>query len=175
MDKKKQIIEVVPYDPNWMMQFRDEASLITPLLGDNFVAIHHIGSTSVPGLVAKPTIDMILEVNDIELIDACNDRMSVLGYEAWGEYHMPGRRFFLKGDEKRTHHIHTFQTGSFEIARHLYVRDYLKTHPEEVRAYADLKIQLAHQFAHDRKRYVLAKADFVKALEYRAIEWGKTL
>lgn len=175
MNKRKQIIEVVPYDPNWPNQFEEEASKITPIFSDNFVAIHHIGSTSVPGLAAKPTIDIIVEVKNIELVDNCNPQMEKLGYEAWGEYKIPGRRFFVKGENKRTHHVHTFQVGSVEIARHLYVRDYLKSHPDEAKEYANLKIKLAQQFTNDRRGYVKNKEDYVKALEQRAIEWFQSL
>ena len=171
MEKRKQIIEVVPYDTDWPNQFEEEARRIRPIFSNNFVAIHHIGSTSVPGLAAKPTIDIILEVKNIELVDHCNDAMEKLGYEAWGEYHIPGRRFFVKGEDKRTHHVHTFQTGSAEIANHLYFRDYLKSHPDEAKEYADLKIKLAEQFSHDRRGYVQNKEDYVKALEKKAMDW----
>ena len=146
LNKRKQIIEVVPYDARWPNQFEENASQIQPIFSDNFVAIHHIGSTSVPGLAAKPTIDILLEVKDIELVDKCNDPMGMLGYEAWGEYNIPGRRFFVKSEDNRTHHVHTFQVGSSEIARHLFFRDYLKSHPDEAKEYANLKIKLAHQF-----------------------------
>lgn len=171
VNKRDQIIEVVAYDPSWPSQFAEEALLIKPIFSDNFVAIHHIGSTSVPGLSAKPTIDIILEVKDIELVDQCNDQMEMLGYEAWGEYHIPGRRFFVKGEVKRTHHVHTFQVGSSEITRHLYFRDYLKSHPDEAKQYADLKIKLAQQFSNNRREYILRKSDYVKALEKKAIDW----
>lgn len=171
MDKKEQIIEVVPYDPKWPEQFEEEASDIEAIFADNFVAIHHIGSTAVPGLAAKPTIDIILEVINIGLVDKCNKQMSELGYGAWGEYNIPGRRFFVKGEDKRTHHVHAFQTGSSEIPRHLYFRDYLRTHPDEAKEYAALKIKLAQQFADNRRNYVLSKHDFVKTLEKKAIDW----
>lgn len=171
MDKRKQIIEVVPHDPNWPIQFEEEASQLKPIFYDNFVAIYHIGSTSVPGLAAKPTIDIILVVKDIESVDKCNDQMEKLGYEAWGEYNIPGRRFFVKGKDKRTHHVHTFQVGSTEIARHLYFRDYLKSHPDEAKEYANLKIKLAQQFANDRRGYIQNKQDYVKVLEKKAIDW----
>src|SRR3990167_96551 len=91
--------------------------------------------------------------------------MVTLGYEAWGEYGIPGRRFFVKGVDKRTHHVHTFQTGSFDIARHLYFRDYLITHPDDATAYADLKIKLAKKFSGNRKAYVENKQEHVKKLE----------
>lgn len=170
-NKRKQIIEVVPYDPNWPKQFETEALLIKPIFTDNFVAIYHVGSTAIPGMSAKPTIDIILEVKDINLVDACNNQMEVAGYEAWGEYKIPGRRFFVKGFDKRTHHVHTFQTGSFDIARHLYFRDYLIAHPVDAKAYADLKIKLAKQFSDNRRAYVENKQDYVKQLEEKAIKW----
>ncbi len=96
MIKRQQIIEVVPYDPDWSNQFEKEALLLKLIFSDIFVAIHHIGSTSVPGLAAKPTIDIILEVKDIRLVDKFNEPMEKLGYEAWGEYGIPGRRFFCE-------------------------------------------------------------------------------
>ena len=159
------------YDPNWPKQFEEEAAKIRQIFSDNFFAIHHIGSTSVPGLAAKPTIDILLEVKNIELVDKCNNEMESLGYEAWGEYNISGRRFFVKGDEKRTHHVHTFQIGHPEIARHLYFRDYLKSHPNEANKYAKLKMELATQFSNDRRGYVQNKQNYVKALEKLATDW----
>lgn len=91
-NKRKQIIEVVPYDSNWPKQFEAEALLIKPIFTDNFVAIYHVGSTAIPGMHAKPTIDIILEVKDIHLVDACNNQMEVAGYEAWGEYNTSSKR-----------------------------------------------------------------------------------
>jgi len=96
MNKKNQIIEVVPYNSNWILEFKVEASRIRPLFSENFIAIHHIGSTAVPGLPAKPIIDIILEVSNIYVVDVCNDAMARLGYEAWSEHGISGRRFFLK-------------------------------------------------------------------------------
>lgn len=171
MNKKDQIIEVVPYSPNWIVEFEVESSLIKPLFAENFIAIHHIGSTAVPGLSAKPTIDIILEVNDINLVDKCNDKMARLGYEAWGEYGIMGRRFFLKGQEKRTHHVHTFQTGNTAIYRHICFRDYLIAHPEAAKDYAELKIRMAKEFSNNRRAYVENKSDYVKNLEQKALKW----
>ncbi|AAO89934.2 GrpB family protein [Coxiella burnetii] len=175
MIKRQQIIEVVPYDPDWSNQFEKEALLLKLIFSDIFVAIHHIGSTSVPGLAAKPTIDIILEVKDIRLVDKFNEPMEKLGYEAWGEYGIPGRRFFVKGESKRTNHVHTFQAGDREIARHLYFRDYLKSHPAEAKKYADLKIKLAQKLPHDRRGYVQNKQGYVEALEKKAIAWVRDL
>ncbi|MCC2666702.1 MAG: glutamate-rich protein [Gammaproteobacteria bacterium] len=162
------MIEVVLYDSNWPKQFDEAAALIKLIFSDNFVAIHHIGSTAVPGLVAKPTIDILLEVKNIVSVDRCNDQMAALGYEALGENGISGRRLFIKGETNRTHHVHVFQTGNSEIARHLAFRDYLKSHPKEAEEYATLKMKLASQFAHDRQAYVKNKEAFIKALEKKA-------
>jgi len=171
MNKKEQIIEVIPYDSNWLKEFKIEASRIKPLFSGNFIAIHHIGSTAVPGLSAKPTIDIILEVCNIDLVDACNDAMAGLGYEALGEYGIFGRRLFIKGEEKRTHHVHTFQTGNTEIHRHLCFRDYLIAHPEDAKNYAELKIRLAKEFSNNREAYVENKHEYIKRLEQKALKW----
>lgn len=173
MDKRKQIIEIVSYDLTWPDQFASEAEKLQQIFGDNVVAIHHIGSTSIPGMPAKPTIDIVLSVKSIDLVDQHNDAMADLGYEAWGEYRIPGRRFFVKGDDKRTHHVHTFQVGSHDVTRHLNFRDYLIAHPDEAKAYADLKIKLAEAFRHNRRGYVTHKQDFVKALEAKALCWAQ--
>ena len=172
MDKRKHIIEVLPYDANWVKQFEAEAARIQPIFAENFVAVHHVGSTAIPGMSAKPTIDMILEVRDITLVDNCNNKMAKLGYEAWGEYGIAGRRFFVKGVDKRTHHIHTFQTNNFDITRHLYLRDYLIAHSLDAKAYADLKINLAQKFVNNRRAYLENKKEYVKALEEKAIAWA---
>ena len=171
MNKKDQIIEVVPYNSNWVSDFEAESSLIKPLFAGNFIEIHHIGSTAVPGLFAKPTIDIILVVNDINLVDKCNDAMMRLGYEAWGENGILGRRLFLKGVEKRTHHVHAFQIGNPEIYRHICFRDYLIAHPEAAKNYAELKIRLAKEFSKNRMAYVENKHDYIKLLEQKSLKW----
>lgn len=173
MDKRKQVIEIVPYDPNWPHQFAEEAAELQKIFSENFIIAHHIGSTAVPGLSAKPTIDIILIVKNIELVDQKNKQMEALGYEAWGEYQIPGRRFFVKGEEKRTHHVHTFESGHPEIEHHLIFRDYLKSHPNDAEDYVNLKIKLAHEFANNRRGYVKNKQDFVKALLKKAMKWAK--
>jgi len=175
MNKKEQIIEVVPYDLNWPKAFLVEESLIKPLFSENFIAIHHIGSTAVPGLSAKPTIDIILEVNNINLVDATNDAMASLGYEALGEYGIIGRRLFIKGEEKRTHHVHTFQTSNTEIHRHLCFRDYLIAHPADAKNYAELKIRLSKEVSHNREAYVKNKHEYIKELEQKALKWCNRL
>ena len=120
--------------------FEAEAQKIKDIFGDELVDIHHIGSTSVPGLQAKPIIDIMPVVKDIDKIDSFNKQMEGLGYESMGEFGMKGRRYFRKGGDDRTHQVHVFQVDNKEdIHRHLAVRDYLRTHDEEMKKYGALK------------------------------------
>ena len=142
------------------------------IFGQEIVAIHHIGSTAIPTVKAKPIVDMLVEVRDIEKIDDFNATMSGLGYLPRGEYGIAGRRYFIKGDEiYRTHHIHVYQTGHPDIARHLDFRDYLIAHPEEAQAYSRLKEELAGRYPMDVASYVAGKDGLIKELDRRAKAW----
>ncbi|TQR44301.1 GrpB family protein [Paenibacillus popilliae] len=163
---------VTKYNENWSLMFEDEARKIKAIFGDVLIDIHHIGSTSVPGLPAKPIIDLMPVVKDIEKIDAFNEQMTELGYECMGEFGMKGRRYFRKGGDHRTHHVHVFQTDNKEdIQRHLAVRDYLRAHPEEAAQYGGLKERLARQYPDDIEAYMDGKDSFVKNLERKAVDW----
>ena len=167
-------IEVVPYNPQWPALFEEEAAKIQAILGDNCTAVHHIGSTSVPGLAAKPVIDIMPVVIDIQKVDPCNREFQQLGYQCMGEYGISGRRFFMKGGDNRTHHVHVFQQdNTCDIGRHLAVRDFLRAHPKWAKEYADLKMRLAARFPYDNDGYCDGKDDFVKALEQQAQAWQK--
>jgi GrpB-like predicted nucleotidyltransferase (UPF0157 family) len=168
-------VEVIPYDPAWPHLFEAEAELLTRILGADLVRVHHIGSTSVPGLQAKPVIDMLAEVRNIENIDNLNEKMIVSGYTPRGEYGIPGRRYFFKGSEERhSHHLHAFQTGNGEIARHLLFRDYLCAHPQEARRYASLKESLAARFPGDIEAYMDGKDAFIKEVDSKAVMWSQS-
>lgn len=165
-------IEVVPHDPRWAQQFQAEAVQLVEVLGTEVAAIHHIGSTAIPGIRAKPIIDVLVEVRDIEAVDAFNETLQERGYIPKGEHGIPGRRFFIKGTEEiRSHHIHIFERGDPEVNRHLDFRDYLRAHPEEARAYSDLKKELALRHPEDIESYVAGKDDLIKALDRRAQAW----
>lgn len=133
------------------------------------VAIEHIGSTAIPGIKAKPIIDILLVVRDIERVDAKNNAMQNLGYEALGEYGIPGRRYFRKRKgEEDTHHVHTFQEGNPEVQRHVLFRDYLRAHADEAQAYTRLKERLAEQFQHDIDVYTEGKSGFIQRIDQLA-------
>jgi GrpB-like predicted nucleotidyltransferase (UPF0157 family) len=149
-----------------------EANLLSAVFAEELVRIHHIGSTSVPGLQSKPIIDILTEVRDIKKIDGLNPTMIATGYTPMGEYGIPGRRYFFKGlEEKHSHHLHAFQTGNAEIARHLLFRDYLRSHPQEARQYATLKESLAARFPYDIDAYMQDKDAFIKEVDRKAAAW----
>lgn len=168
-------IEVVPYTSDWPAAFEAERSILASYLGDIVAGIHHIGSTAVEGLAAKPIIDIILEVRSLEALDAATPKLELLGYEAMGEFGIPGRRYFRKGGYHRTHQIHAFEQGSAHVGRHLAFRDYLKAHPDVVREYGSLKQKLANTCNNDLDAYCDGKDAFVKQHEAQAIEWKKTM
>lgn len=165
-------IVVVPYDPQWQDLFEQEAEKIRSVLGDLLIEIHHIGSTSVPGLAAKPVIDMLPIVRDVALVDGLNPQFEAIGYEPMGENGIPGRRYFRKGGVyHRSHHLHIFgQDNLIGINRHLAFRDYLRSHPDIVAEYAALKQKLAKQFPDDIMSYSDGKDAFIKLHEAKALE-----
>jgi GrpB-like predicted nucleotidyltransferase (UPF0157 family) len=165
-------VEVVAYNPGWPQMFEDEARILRVALGIELVAIHHIGSTAIPGLCAKPIIDLLAEARDIDNIDSFNPVMEALGYIPKGEFGIPRRRFFIKGTEdERTHHLHIFQTGGSEVTRHLLFRDYLRTHPEDAAVYARLKQKLALIFPEDIESYISGKDSLIREMDRRAVAW----
>ena len=166
-------VEVSSYQEQWPIQFREEAEKIKAIFGEEIIAIHHIGSTAVPNLDAKPIIDLMPIVKQISHVDSYDDQMRELGYDPRGEYGIEGRRYFPKGEDHRTHHVHMFQAGSRHIERHLAFRDYLKEHPTVKEQYGQLKKTLAQQFPFDMDAYIRGKNDFVQSTEEAALAWYK--
>ncbi|AJQ60822.1 GrpB family protein [Bacillus thuringiensis] len=164
-------IVVVPHENHWSEKFQMEADRLKTAMPET-VKIHHIGSTSVPGLAAKPIIDMIMEVESIERVDRWNERFIELGYIVKGENGISGRRFFIHGtEEKRLYHLHVFEKGNPEIVRHLAFRDYMMAHCEEAEAYATLKKELAEKYTYDGTLYTEGKNEFVRNVDEKAKEW----
>jgi GrpB-like predicted nucleotidyltransferase (UPF0157 family)/RimJ/RimL family protein N-acetyltransferase len=169
-------VEVAAYNPQWVAAFRQEALLLKSVFGDQALAIHHIGSTSVPGLPAKPVIDLLLEVRDIQAVDSYNECMRELGYEPRGEYGLPRRRYFPKSiGGKRFSHVHIWQTGDPEIERHLSFRDYLISNPQTSSEYGRLKIDLAARFTNDITSYIAGKHAFCQETERLALAWAREI
>lgn len=164
-------VEVVPYDPAWVTRFEKEAGKLTHLFGDRIVEIHHIGSTSVPGLDAKPTIDIMPVVRMIEQVDELTGHMEALGYRSFGEHGIPRRRFFAKGGDVRTVHVHMFESGDEGVTRHLAFREYLKAFPEVQDTYGSLKRTLADHHPTDIESYIQGKQEWVSETERVATIW----
>lgn len=162
-------VAIVPYDPRWPGLFaREKVHLQQCLPADLIGRIEHFGSTAVPGLAAKPIIDMLVEVRSLE--ETKQRIVPVLesqGYDyfwrpTWGDDVPPFYAWFIKRDPagRRTHHIHMVEPH-FDHWQRLLFRDYLIEHPQTAREYQDLKLHLAHKYPHDRIAYTRAKSDFI--------------
>ncbi|MCE7794472.1 GrpB family protein [Salipaludibacillus sp. CUR1] len=161
------------WSEEWNTLFLKETKVMKKIFKDEIEEIHHIGSTSVPAIgYAKPVIDILIGVKDLRKVDVYNEQMREAGYEPKGEYGIPGRRFFQKGNDNRSHHVHIFKKGNDQIDSHLAFRDYLSAHPEEAKKYGDLKVTLAKQFPHDHHKYQAGKKEFVSGLAEKANEWA---
>jgi GrpB-like predicted nucleotidyltransferase (UPF0157 family) len=125
----------------------------------------------VPGLAAKPVLDLLAGLHSVALQPEQIRAMEALGYECLGEFGLPGRIFFRKRPERRTHHVHAVEHGGEHWRRHLAVRDFLRAHPDEAERYAEVK-RAAAVSAADRDTYWEAKAAYVEELERRALATG---
>lgn len=163
-------VRLSDYSKEWARLYEDEVAFLGAIFGDEIVRFEHFGSTSVPGMKAKPVIDMMGVVRNIDRIDAYNDRMRLLGYDVAGEWGIPGRRLLRKGGEERTHHIHFYETDNPEIERHLIFRDYLRCHPAEAARYSRFKEELAERYERTSE-YSPAKKAFVSEMERQALAW----
>lgn len=169
-----QHVRVTAHSPAWEGLFEEEAKIIRRILKKHCVAVYHIGSTAVPGLAAKPILDILPVVTDLRAADEAAAEFEKAGYEVLGEFGIPGRRYLRKGGDERTHQLHIFaQTNRKEIERHLAVRDYLRSHPEKAEEYGRLKTSLAEAFPYDIESYCDGKDAFVKQLEKEALLWRK--
>lgn len=164
-------ILVVDYDANWPALFAQEAQLLQAIVTDNLVNIEHIGSTAVPGLAAKPIIDILIEVSSLVALDKQSAAFASAGYQAKGENGIAGRRYFQKGGDNRSHHLHAFQTGDEHLLRHRAFRDYLCSHPQIAATYAELKKQAAAICQHDSHLYMQLKNGFIQEHQSKALDW----
>ena len=166
-------VEVVPHNSQWRAASEAEAKHVAAALGENVVAIHHIGSTAIPNIYAKPIIDLLVEVRDITEVDGRSSAMESLGYEVMGEFGIPGRRYFRKDNQEgvRTHQIHAFEVGSAEVERHLTFRDYMIAHPGEAQRYSELKRKLAEEHPQSMDGYTDGKDRFIKEMDQKAARW----
>lgn len=168
-------IVIKDYDPHWAGKFEEEKTRLLNVIGKWVLEIHHIGSTAVPGLGAKPVIDILIGVQVLGDADShCIVPIAGLGYEYVKKYEesIPYRRYFNKknAQEEHTHHIHLVEKDGEFWARHLLFRDYLRSHRETAQQYELLKRSLTPRFT-DGNDYASAKTAFIKEVEAKAMEW----
>ena len=154
-------VRLVPYAPEWSVCFEREKASLQKVLGSKVLDIQHVGSTSIPGMLAKPIIDIAIAVVDFEEAKACIPLVESLGYEYKGEFGIPRRHYFVKGDP-RLFHIHMSELASIEWQNTLLFRNYLRQHMEFAEEYMQLKQQLALQYPQDREAYLNGKTAFVE-------------
>jgi len=158
-------IRIVPYNPSWPKIFEEEKEPIKQALGDNCIEVHHFGSTSIPGMSAKPKIDVLAVVIDLSSINL--EKLEKLGFVSRGEV-IPTGRYFTK--KLMNHiHLHVFQKGNPLIQDNLLFRDYLRTHESDKQAYIKLKNELARQFCTEEALlFSDGKSSFVKEIIEKA-------
>lgn len=169
---KDEAIQLSPYDPTWPAAFDTEAASITTAIGAWITGgIHHVGSTSIPGLAAKPVIDIMAGVAGLESSRACIELLAPLAY-LYAPYRQDIMHWFCKPrPDHRTHHLHLVPTGSARFADVLALRDYLRAHPDAAAEYEALKRDLAGRHTHDRQAYTDGKTDLVLRLTATARHW----
>ncbi len=165
-------VELVEHSPEWARMAEARAAALRQIIGDNLVVIHHIGSTAIPGIKAKPVIDLLPLVKNLDALDAKQKDIEALGYEWRGEFGLPGRRYFcMSRNGTRLVNVHCYEEGNPGIARHLAFRDYLRAHPMVAKEYEMEKIRAAALHPDNVLSYNDAKNDWIKETERRAMVW----
>ena len=165
-------IEVVDYDPHWVEEFDAYAAKLKAALGHLAMSIEHVGSTSVIGLAAKPIIDIDVVISSRLHLKAVIQKLAEIGYIHEGNLGIPGREAFKRSGGKR-HHLYVSSVDTPNLHNHLIFRDYLRTHPEAVKACSELKKELARQHPHDIEAYGAGKTAFIQNILAKAkAEYG---
>lgn len=171
-----QAVALLPHDPAWAGLAATYGEQFAALLGDNLVVVHHIGSTAIPGIRAKPIIDLMPVVADLAAVDRARPALEAAGHAWRGEFGLPGRRYLPKDDPatgRRLMHVHLYERGSDEIVRHLAFRDYMRSHPREAADYEAEKLRCMALEPDDIARYSEAKGAWIEAAERRALAWWR--
>jgi GrpB-like predicted nucleotidyltransferase (UPF0157 family) len=164
---------LAPYNPMWPKMAAEHAAGLRAALGSTLVAAHHIGSTSVPGLLAKPIIDLMPLVTTLDDLDQKHSHVEALGYSWYGELGIAERRYcaLSDGNGVRIAQLHFFAAGSQQVLRHLVFRDYLRAHPEAAHAYEEEKRRACKLYPTDSHAYTEEKAAWIMRTEAEALVW----
>jgi len=163
---ERYLVRLVPYQPAWAELFQQEAGQLRAALGDRVVRIEHVGSTSIPGLDAKPILDIVVAVRDMSDAGTFEEALKPLGYMHKAENDMPGRLYFPKRlpDDRSTHHLNITELNTECWFTHVAFRDYLREHPEAREEYRNLKLDLVSRHSSDRAAYQEGKAAFIERI-----------
>ena len=159
------MVELEEFNDNWKNEYLEEEKLLKEVLGDRIVSIHHVGSTAVKGLKAKPIIDILMVVKDLDIILELEKLLKDYDYTNRGPQGVLDRYLFVKGpDDARTHYVHIVLPKSNTYYNQILFRDYLNKYPEYVKKYCDLKQELALKYADNRKMYTASKSEFINGV-----------
>ena len=161
-------VSVVDYDPAWPGAFAALRARLSEAVGELALAIEHVGSTAVPGLAAKPIIDITIVIASAAQMRLLISRLGELGYRHQGDLGIEGREAFAAADGGVAHHLYACARGNLALENHIAVRDYLRGHPEAAAEYGTLKRRLAREHARDRTAYGAAKTDLILEILRRA-------
>lgn len=167
-------VVIVPYDPEWPALFETLGAALRKALGETAIRIDHIGSTSIPGLDAKPIIDIQISVRSFEPLAAFRLPIETLGYVFRADNPDRTKRYFREAPGKRRTHIHVRRAGSWAEQFALLFRDYMRAHDEDAHRYADLKYRLAEQYGEDRHGYTEAKSASTWEIMAKADRWSQS-
>ena len=166
--------KIIPYDPQWPILFSEESERIIRVIGDNILEIYHIGSTSVPDMSGKATIDMLFVVKDISKIDAHISDLNKIGYTSLGSRNAENSHLFEKEvDGQRLFIVHFYQNNHLEVFQILAIRDYLRSHHEKAHQYSEFKLSLFQKFPNDYSQYRRLKDEYMENIKDEAIIWSK--
>ncbi|SIO72391.1 GrpB domain, predicted nucleotidyltransferase, UPF0157 family [Burkholderia sp. GAS332] len=167
-------VELRPHDQRWVENALAESQTLASAIGPPLLVVHHVGSTAIPAIRAKPILDLLPVVVDLAALDRSRANIEALGYEWWGELGLPGRRYCTKSDPKtgrRLIQLHCYADGSPEIVRHLAFRDYLRQNPNIATVYDQEKAQCQRLHPDDSHAYGDCKAVWIEKIEAEAVAW----
>jgi GrpB-like predicted nucleotidyltransferase (UPF0157 family) len=161
---KRGTVKVIPYRKQWVTEFEKEKTRILNVCGKKIVAVEHIGSTSIPGLVSKPIIDIAVGIPRLKDAKQLLPILKKLGYHFYKDFQRQ-RLFVAKGpNERRTHYLHVMRYNGVKWNSDQLFRNYLRNHPKKVKEYSRLKKKLSKTFSEDRDAYSAGKNDFIKSV-----------
>ncbi len=175
MHNASEPVAVEKFSTEWVTWFEKLCSFLLPKIGPSVIRIEHVGSTSIPGMIAKPIIDLdiVIHISDSEDIKS---RLETIGYVHQGDLGIPEREAFALSDlklKKRQppHHLYVCDIHSKELRRHIAFREYLREHPEDAMKYSELKVRLVKEHSGDRELYITGKDYLVKELVEKSVSW----